>query len=427
MCLPKVQLGRRSVLTCRTTTNVIVITTGCSNASALKRHTLIKAFSSSCGIGGNAAGAVSVTRLKTSARFGVIESIRGNIRRMPVGGHAPVLAEIPSPIHEGVQSGAKPGRQGKFVSGPALLIFFLGSWILGRGAEPLAPDSQQAKNLCSSVTASASIMAPVIVSAPEYRAYLSSDELRLLNLLPKLRLYFEFGPLGSFGSFGNYGAYVATPLRIPQRQSESAFCVDGLSGSTVRQSPAATMTGTLGLEPEFLDLGRLEGSRFSWDGRGCPMYGAGAWGSGAKVVLDDIHFSDPFTGRIPWEEVPMEGVSRIEAVAGGGATAWGDGATGGVVQIFTTPAIGELARRPGTAVGGGPQDPTLTKEVVVGTGQLATTVGSFGTLNSEFVAAEPTGAGVLQVLGDVFTTGGFTPVERAQRGAIDKAAWDRHG
>jgi len=52
--------------------------------------------------------------------------------------------------------------------------------------------------------------------------------------------------------------------------------------------------------------------------------------------------------------------------------------------------------------------------------------GDFDTRSVEFVAAQPTGEGVLQVLGNAFSTDGFPLVAPTQGGPIDIAAWNRH-
>jgi outer membrane receptor protein involved in Fe transport len=143
-------------------------------------------------------------------------------------------------------------------------------------------------------------------------------------------------------------------------------------------------------------------------------------------LLDGVPFNDPFAGWIPWIDAPREGLARLEVVPGGGSTAWGDGALGGVIQLLTDAPSGALVTRPGAALGDGPPDPDLKKPAVVGTAEMSALFGSFDTRDYEFVAAQPTDQGVLQVLGNVFATDGYPIVARQSRGPVDISAWNRH-
>jgi outer membrane receptor protein involved in Fe transport len=261
-------------------------------------------------------------------------------------------------------------------------------------------------------------MAPYILSESAFKAYLFPSEIRLLEMFRFANSSYEFGP-----SITNMSsAFVVTPLRIPQHSGNSAFTVDSMTGDQARSAPSSTVEGTLASDPQ-LSLSRMASAT---DG-GVSLRGVdSAGGSGARVELDGVPFNEPFTGRVPWDESPFEGLARLEVVPGGGATAWGNGALGGVMQIFTQPVSGELVTKPGSLFGGGPPEPGLTKQVVAGTGEFAAEFGNLDTRSVEFVAAQPTSAGVLQVLGNVFSTDGFPIVSAAQRGPVDVAAWNRH-
>jgi outer membrane receptor protein involved in Fe transport len=265
-------------------------------------------------------------------------------------------------------------------------------------------------------------MEQYVVSESAFKAHLLPNEIRLLDLFRLSNFGYDYGPFDPNMS----GSFVATPLRIPQHPKNSAFTAYVLSGKEVRESPSATIDEALSSEPEFSLSGRDGAISSQRRDPSDALRGVGAAGGGMRVLLDGVPFNDPFGGWIPWNEAPFEGLARVEIVPGGGATAWGDGALGGAVQLFTVPASGELVTKPGVLFGGGPPDPTLTKQVVAATGQVAAMFGDFDTRSVEFVAAEPTSEGVLQILGDVFSTDGFPLVSPGQRGPVDVAAWNRH-
>ncbi len=265
-------------------------------------------------------------------------------------------------------------------------------------------------------------MKPYVVSVPTYKAYLTPGELRLFYLYERMSFDFEFGPFGTNFS----GAVVATPLRMPQHPKNSAFTADVANGEALRGSPAETLDEALASEPELGILGRSDSFLGRPRDRFVSLRGVGASGSGALVLLDGLPFNDPFNGSVPWNEATSEALARVEFVPGGGSTVWGNGALGGVVQLFTDPPAGVLLTKPGILFGGGPPDPTLTKQVVEGIGELAATFGEFDTRSVEFVATQPTSEGVLQVLGGTFSSDGVPLVYAPQRGPIDVAAWSRH-
>ncbi len=260
-------------------------------------------------------------------------------------------------------------------------------------------------------------MKPYVVSAPAYKAYLSPGELRLLYLYERMSFFYDYGPFGT--NFSD--AVVATPLRMPQHPKNSAFTADVARGEALRGTQSETLDKALTSEPELSLLGRSDSLL------GQPRdHFVSLRGSGALVLLDGLPFNDPFSGQIPWNRVTSEALARVEIVPGGGSTAWGNGALGGVVQLFTDPPAGILLTKPGILFGGGPPDPALTKQVVVGTGELAAIFGDFDTRSVDILATQPTSGGVLQVLGSTFASDGFSPVYAPQRGPIDIAAWSQH-
>jgi outer membrane receptor protein involved in Fe transport len=267
-----------------------------------------------------------------------------------------------------------------------------------------------------------STMKPYVVSDSPYKAHLQPSEIRLLYLFQMEASYYEFGPF----NINMRGSFVATPLRIPQLPKNSAFTVLVLSSRQVRAIPASGVDRAVVLGPEISLVDR--GDRLPSESRDTfvSLRGVGVDGSATRVLLDGLPFNDPFDGSVDWAGAPIEGVSQIELVPGGGATAWGNGALGGTVQLFTTRPIGALATKLGALLGGVVSDPSLTKQVVVGTGEVSATFGGLDTRDFEFDAAQPTDQGVFQLLGALYSSGGISPVSPRQKGPIDVNAWSRH-
>lgn len=158
---------------------------------------------------------------------------------------------------------------------------------------------------------------------------------------------------------------VVTADRIGQSRSEIGSHVTILDGTDLVHSAASTLDDALRQVAGF-SLFRRTGSLTTHPtAQGVSLRGLG--GSGASrtlVLLDGVPLNDPFGGWIPWSLVPLERIDRVEIVRGPGATAWGNAALGGVVNI----------------VGAMPDGPTAVMTTEGGTHGLVRTDASAGTL-----------------------------------------------
>lgn len=67
-------------------------------------------------------------------------------------------------------------------------------------------------------------------------------------------------------------------------------------------------------------------------------------GTGARrslVLLDGVPATDPFSGAVEWNKIPVARLDRVEVVRGGGASLFGSQALGGLVNFVTRPADGD--------------------------------------------------------------------------------------
>ncbi|HEY1108656.1 MAG TPA: TonB-dependent receptor [Opitutaceae bacterium] len=219
--------------------------------------------------------------------------------------------------------------------------------------------------------------------------------------------------------FNTMGPMVVTANRMQQAPTEVAATLKVLYADTLRATPSATLDGALRSVPGFSLFRRSDSFSANPTAQGVSLRGLGPTGaSRALLLLDGVPLNDPFGGWVAWTKLPREGLGRVEVVPGGGASAWGDAALGGVVQIFSAnPAARlEVYDRPPAPIGW----------TQVGTARLAAIVGDYDTRSAEVAVTLPVGQGVLQILGRTFGTGGFSLVAPEDRGSIDQAAWNRH-
>jgi outer membrane receptor protein involved in Fe transport len=190
--------------------------------------------------------------------------------------------------------------------------------------------------------------------------------------------------------------------RAPEPPEQVPYPVVTFTGDTVRAMPSSTLDGALRAVPGFSLFRRSDSLTANPTAQGVSLRGLGPSGaSRSLVLLDGVPLNDPFGGWVTWSKLPRESLTGVEILRGGGATAWGNAALGGVVQILTeTPAAAP--------------------------NRFVATVGDFSTHSEELSVKQAVGSGTLQLSGSDFGTTGFPLVATENRGPIDVAAWSRH-
>ena len=200
---------------------------------------------------------------------------------------------------------------------------------------------------------------------------------------------------------------VVSASRTAEPPAQVPFSLVAFSGARLRASPAATLDGALRSVPGFSLFRRSDSFSAHPTAQGVSLRGLGPSGaSRSLVLLDGVPLNDPFGGWVTWSKVPRESLTGAEVLRGGGATAWGNAALGGVVQLLTGPA--------------------LSSQLDYKANRVAATLGDFSTRSVEVALTQPMGAGVLQLTGRAFATDGFALVAPEDRGPVDIAAWSRH-
>jgi outer membrane receptor protein involved in Fe transport len=195
---------------------------------------------------------------------------------------------------------------------------------------------------------------------------------------------------------------VVTATRAGQPPEQVAFSVKTMESGALRSSPAIMLDGVLRSIPGFTLFRRSDSLSANPTAQGVSLRGLGPSGaSRSLIVLDGVPLNDPFGGWVAWTKVPRDGLSRAELVPGGGATAWGNAALGGVVQLLTMPPTTASARATGM-------------------------VGSRGTRSLEASINAPIERASVQLSGRLFSTNGFPLVAPERRGTIDIPAASRH-
>lgn len=193
-----------------------------------------------------------------------------------------------------------------------------------------------------------------------------------------------------------------TAARAPQPAGNIAATLKVLDVAGLRQMPSTTLDGALRSIPAFSLFRRSDSLTAHPTAQGVSLRGLGPSGaSRSLVLLDGVPLNDPFGGWVAWTKVPRESLSRVELLPGGGASAWGNAALGGVVHL-----LGEA--------------PPVTA------GSYAALGGDFEMRSLELAAAHAGEHDTVHLRGRAFATNGFSLMAPERRGSIDIPAWSRH-
>lgn len=189
-----------------------------------------------------------------------------------------------------------------------------------------------------------------------------------------------------------------TSARTGESTENIPFAHVTVSGDALRSSPAATLDGALRGVAGFSLFRRTDSLVANPTAQGVSLRGIGPSGaSRSLVLLDGVPLNDPFGGWVTWSKVPVDSLAAVEIVPGGGASAWGNAALGGVVQLLSEQPAPARAR-------------------------LSAFGGSFGTYRAEAQLNQAVGTGAVQLLARYASTDGFSTVAPERRGPIDLPA-----
>ena len=128
-------------------------------------------------------------------------------------------------------------------------------------------------------------------------------------------------------------AVVVTATRFSEADSGVAANVSVITRRDIRNTPAQNLPDLLATRAgvDVSQLGGAMGRNATVDMRG---FGATAT-SNTLILVDGLRVNPLDMGSVIWSSIPLESVERIEIMRGSGTVLYGDGATGGVINIIT--------------------------------------------------------------------------------------------
>ena len=195
---------------------------------------------------------------------------------------------------------------------------------------------------------------------------------------------------------------IVTVTRTEQRAGDAPADVTVLTRQDIDRSPSQTLDDLLRQVPGFSLFRRTSSLVGHPTTQGVSLRGIGPSGtSRALVLLDGVPINDPFGGWVYWDRIPLQGVEQVEVVRGGGSSAWGNYALGGVINIITRKPVERAALFDGS-------------------------YGNHNTLNLDGIVSEVQGPFRLGLEGNYFNTDGYPIVKKSDRGSIDINATSQH-
>ncbi|HNH90976.1 TonB-dependent receptor [Accumulibacter sp.] len=126
---------------------------------------------------------------------------------------------------------------------------------------------------------------------------------------------------------------VVTATRFSEADPRIAANISIISRQDIRNMPTQNLPDVLRTHAgiDVRQLGGAMGRDALVDVRG---FGSTAT-SNTLILLDGLRLNPADLGSIIWSAIPLESVERIEIIRGSGTVLYGDGATGGVINIIT--------------------------------------------------------------------------------------------
>ena len=129
-------------------------------------------------------------------------------------------------------------------------------------------------------------------------------------------------------------AVVVTATRFNETDPKVAANVSVITRQDILRSPAQSLPDVLGAQAGIL-VSPINGGSMGRNAT-VDMRGFGETATSNTLILIDGQRINPVDmGTITWSSIPLESVERIEIVRGSGTVLYGDGATGGVINIIT--------------------------------------------------------------------------------------------
>jgi len=144
---------------------------------------------------------------------------------------------------------------------------------------------------------------------------------------------------------------IVTATRTAQTADETLASVSVIERAEIDRRQSRTMTDVLRGLPGVAIAGS------GGPGQPTSVFLRGAEGDQTLVLIDGVKVGSATIGAVPWQDIPVAQIERVEVVRGPRSSLYGSEAIGGVIQIFTrrgrggplTPRFSAGAGRYGTA------------------------------------------------------------------------------
>ena len=134
---------------------------------------------------------------------------------------------------------------------------------------------------------------------------------------------------------------VVTATRFSEVDPRVPANISVITRQDILNTPAQNLPAVLSTRAgvDVRQLGGVMGRDATVDLRG---FGATAT-SNTLILIDGLRLNPADLGSVIWSSIPLESVERIEIIRGSGSVLYGDGATGGVINIVTNKSGRPLA------------------------------------------------------------------------------------
>lgn len=188
------------------------------------------------------------------------------------------------------------------------------------------------------------------------------------------------------------------------RQTDAAASIAVINIDSLGVSAARSLDDTLRQVAGFQLFRRSSSRTTNPTAQGGNLRGvSGSGASRASVLFDGLSINDAFGGWTYWSRVPLIAVEQIEVLRGGASSVYGSSALSGAVNIVPLKLDDEKIKF-----------------------RFETSLASQTSADASGVLLASRGKWEADLIGDIFKTAGYIPVEEASRGTVDTRASSRH-
>ncbi|MGH9946722.1 MAG: TonB-dependent receptor [Pyrinomonadaceae bacterium] len=184
------------------------------------------------------------------------------------------------------------------------------------------------------------------------------------------------------------------------RQTDAAASIAVINIESLGVTATRTVDDTLRQVAGFQLFRRSSSRTTNPTAQGGNLRGlSGSGTSRASVLFDGLSVNDAFGGWTYWSRVPQISLQQIEVLRGGASAIYGSGALSGAINIIPLKLDDEKVKF-----------------------RFETSLASQNTADASGVLLASRGKWEADLIGDIFKTAGYIPVEEASRGTADTSA-----